>query len=216
MRRARSSIRKRRPVERGPRFGRRVALTFDDGPGDATPAVLDALAALGLSATFFVIGQQVPERAALLRRMAEAGHDVGVHAWEHPNLVEEPERAGDELDRCAAMVREATGRPPRLFRPPLGAWDAGLLRAADERGLTTVLWDVNPHDYAGGDASAETIAADVLAGVRRGSIVLLHDGGPAGSREPLLDALPPIAEGLRERSLEAVTVHDLLGISAAE
>jgi peptidoglycan/xylan/chitin deacetylase (PgdA/CDA1 family) len=216
MRRARSSIRSGRPVERGPRLGRRVALTFDDGPGDATPAVLDALDALGLRATFFVIGQQVPERTALLRRMIDAGHAVGVHAWEHPNLVEEPGRAGQEIDRCAAIVQEASGERPRVFRPPLGAWDGGVLAAAHERGLTTVLWDVNPHDYAGGEATAETIAADVLAGVRRGSIVLLHDGGPAPSREPLLGALPAIAEGLSERSLEAVTVHDLLGISASD
>jgi len=210
MRRARSSIPS--PVERGPRFGRRVALTFDDGPGDATPAVLDALSALELRATFFVIGQQVPERADLLRRMVDAGHEVGVHAWEHPNLADEPARAADELDRCVQVVRETTGRVPRLFRPPFGAWTPDVVATAEHRGLTTVLWDVNPHDFAGGDATAESIAADVLRPVRRGSIVLLHDGGPADSRHALLGALPEIAAGLRERGLESVGVHELLGI----
>jgi peptidoglycan-N-acetylglucosamine deacetylase len=212
MRRARSSIPS--PVERGPRLGRRVALTFDDGPGDATPAVLDALAELKLRATFFVIGQQVPERADLLRRMVDAGHEVGVHAWEHPNLVDAPDRAADELDRCSAIVRETTGNSPRLFRPPLGAWTPDLVTAAEQRGMTTVLWDVNPHDYAGGEATAASIAADVLGSVRRGSIVLLHDGGPADSRGELLGALPDIATGLHERGLEPVAVGELLGISS--
>lgn len=199
-----------RPVERGSRSRRRVALSFDDGPGDATPSVLDALGALHLPATFFVIGQQVPERAALLRRMVQDGHEVGVHAWEHPDLSAEPDRAPGELDRCVAAVRDAAGMAPRLFRPPLGRWRPELLEIARARGLTTVLWDVNPHDYAGGQATAESIATDVLAAVRRGSIVLLHDGGPAESRAGLLEALPRIAAGLRERRLEPVTVSDVV------
>jgi peptidoglycan-N-acetylglucosamine deacetylase len=192
-----------------------VALTFDDGPGDATAAVLDALAALRLPATFFVIGQQVPERAAVLRRMAADGHAIGVHAWEHPDLAADPARTGPEVDRCAAAVREAAGVVPSLFRPPLGAWSPEVVGAAAERGLRTVLWDVNPHDYAGGGAGADAIAADVVAGVRRGSIVLLHDGGPPASRAPLLEALPRIAAGLRERRLEPVTVPRLLDPGAS-
>jgi len=199
-------------VQRGSRLRREIALTFDDGPGEGTAAVLDALAALRLPATFFVIGQQVPERAHLLARMAAEGHDVGVHAWEHPDLAEHPERTGEEIERCAAAVRDAAGRPPRLFRPPLGAWTAAVVEAARDRGLTTVLWDVNPHDYAGGGATADGIAAEVLGAAGRGSIVLLHDGGPPESREPLLEALPRIAAGLRNRGLEPVTVPRLLGL----
>jgi len=189
-----------------------VALTFDDGPGDATAAVLDALDALRLRATFFAIGQQVPERAELVGRMVREGHAVGVHAWEHPDLSEEPERAETELDRTIAALRGAAGVTPRLFRPPLGAWTPGLIEVAERRGLTTVLWDVNPHDYAGGGATADGIAAEVLDTAGRGSIVLLHDGGPPDSRAPLLEALPRIADGLRGRGLELVTVPRLLGL----
>jgi peptidoglycan/xylan/chitin deacetylase (PgdA/CDA1 family) len=202
-------------VQRGSRFRRQVALTFDDGPGDATAAVLDVLAALQVPATFFVIGQQVPERAALLRRMVDDGHAVGVHAWEHPDLAAEPERAPAELDRCLAAVREAAGATPSVFRPPLGRWAPALLETASARGLETVLWDVNPHDYAGGDATADSIVADVLAAVRRGSIVLLHDGGPAESRAGLLAALPRIAAGLRDRDLQPVTVPELVRLPGA-
>jgi peptidoglycan/xylan/chitin deacetylase (PgdA/CDA1 family) len=210
MRRALFSPHSGGPVQRGSRLRRQVALTFDDGPGDATAAVLDALAALDVRATFFVIGQQVAERAALLARMVGDGHEVGVHAWEHPNLGDEPERAADEIDRCATVVGEAAGRPPRLFRPPFGAYTPAVLDAAGARDLLTVLWDVNPHDFAGGDATADSIAADVLAGVRRGSIVLMHDGGPVAARAALLEALPRIAAGLRERGLQPVTVGELV------
>lgn len=199
-------------MQRGSRLRRQVALTFDDGPGEGTAAVLDALAALRVPATFFVIGQQVPERAHLLARMAAEGHEVGVHAWEHPDLAEEPERAETEIDRTIAALRDVAGVTPCLFRPPLGAWTPGLLETARERGLTTVLWDINPHDYAGGGATADGIAAEVLGTAGRGSIVLLHDGGPPESREPLLEALPRIAAGLRDRRLEPVTVPRLLGL----
>jgi peptidoglycan-N-acetylglucosamine deacetylase len=109
-------------------------------------------------------------------------------------------------------VREAAGRPPLLFRPPLGAWTGAVVETARERGLTTVLWDVNPHDYAGGGATANGIAAEVLGTAGRGSIVLLHDGGPRESREPLLEALPRIASGLRNGGLDPVTVQRLLGL----
>ena len=189
-----------------------MALTFDDGPGDATAAVLDTLEALRVRATFFAIGQQVPERAELVGRMVREGHEVGVHAWEHPDLSEEPQRAETELDRTIAALHEAGRVTPRLFRPPLGAWTPALLAIAERRGLTTVLWDVNPHDYAGGGATADGIAAEVLGTAGRGSIVLLHDGGPPESREPLLEALPRIAAGLRDRGLEPVTVPRLLGL----
>jgi peptidoglycan-N-acetylglucosamine deacetylase len=101
---------------------------------------------------------------------------------------------------------------PTLFRPPLGAWSGEVVRAAADRGLRTVLWDVNPHDYAGGGATADGIAAEVLGSAGRGSIVLLHDGGPSESREPLLEALPRIAAGLRDRGLAPVTVPRLLGL----
>jgi peptidoglycan/xylan/chitin deacetylase (PgdA/CDA1 family) len=197
-------------VRRGARLGRQVALTFDDGPGDATASVLDALGALELRATFFVIGQQVAERAGLLARMVGDGHEVGVHAWEHPDLGAEPGRAAQEIDRCAAAVRDAAGRAPQVFRPPFGSYTPAVVEDATARGLRTILWDVNPHDHAGGDATADTITTDVLGAVRRGSIVVLHDGGPLDSRRRVLDALPRIAAGLRERGLKPVTVPELL------
>jgi peptidoglycan-N-acetylglucosamine deacetylase len=146
----------------------------------------------------------------LIERMVGDGHEVGVHAWEHPDLGEDLTRAEMELDRTIETLHEAAGITPRLFRPPLGSWTPELLEIARRRDLITVLWDVNPHDYAGGHATATTIADDVLGTLRRGSIVLLHDGGPAESRAPLLEALPPIADGLREQSLQAVTVSELL------
>jgi peptidoglycan/xylan/chitin deacetylase (PgdA/CDA1 family) len=135
-----------------------------------------------------------------------------VHAWEHPDLSVDLHRAETELDLTVDAVRDAAGAAPRLFRPPLGAWTPELLEMASRRGLETVLWDVNPHDYAGSGATADGIAAEVLGTVRRGSIVLLHDGGPAESRAPLLEALPAIASGLRDNGLEPVTVPRLLGL----
>ena len=142
--------------------------------------------------------------------MRAEGHEVGNHSHTHADLGTEPWRAAEELERASGAIALALGRRPALFRPPLGAWTSDVLAEARRKGMRTVLWDVNPHDYAGGGRAAAEIADEVLRAARRGSIVLLHDGGEAEHRGPLLEALPALVEGLRAR-FELVTVPRLLG-----
>lgn len=198
-------------MERGSRWRRRIALTFDDGPGDATPAVLDVLAEHDAPATFFVLGREIAGREDTLQRALAEGHALGNHSWSHPDLAREPTRAADELRRCNEALAGVMGRRPSVFRPPLGTWTPSVLDQAVEQGLMLVSWDVNPHDYAGGETSADRIATTVLENARRGSIVVLHDGGPA--REPTLEALPRILAGLRDHGLQPVTVPELLRLA---
>ena len=205
---ARSSI--WRPVDRGSRLRRQIALTFDDGPGDATPAVLDALAALELR------GDVLRHRPAGARARGGAaahgrgGHAVGVHAWEHPDLGAEPERAPDEIDRCLAAVREAAGMAPDLFRPPFGPTRPRCSRQADARGLRTSCGTstrtTTPAATRPPTASPPTCSRP-CAGARSSCSTT---AARWNSRARVLDALPRIADGLRERRLEAVTVPDLI------
>jgi peptidoglycan/xylan/chitin deacetylase (PgdA/CDA1 family) len=172
--------------------------------------VLDILAEHDARATFFVLGREITGREDTLKRALAEGHALGNHSWSHPDLAREPVRAAEELRRCNDVLAQIAGRPPLVFRPPLGTWTPSVLAQASDQGLVLVNWDVNPHDYAGGEPSADRIAATVLDTVRRGSIVVLHDGGPA--REPTLEALPRIITGLRERGLRPVTVPKLLNL----
>jgi poly-beta-1,6 N-acetyl-D-glucosamine synthase len=206
-----------------------VALTFDDGPSDAwTPRVLDRLQALGVRATFFVVGDNACKRPDLLRRMLAEGHEVGNHTFTHANLAETTDgRAGLELDVTRRSLEAILGRSTRLFRPPYdagadpeGAADARPLAIAARRGYLAVGNDVDPHDwdlFAPGDGgarrrrTAREIADAVLADVRAGtgSFVLLHDAG--GDRAETLAALDLIVSPLRAEGFRFVTTSEMLG-----
>jgi peptidoglycan-N-acetylglucosamine deacetylase len=197
-----------RIVAHGSRDVPEVALTFDDGPGTVTPAVLDVLGSRGAHATFDVLGARVRRGQALTRRAVAEGHEIGVHGWRHRDLAARPVRAWAELVRALAAIREAAGIRPRVFRPPFGAASPGLAAAAGTLGLVTVTWDVDPRDFE--EPGAERIAARVRAGVRPGSVVLLHDDRPGLAATA--EALPAILDDLSARGLAAVTVSRLLGL----
>ncbi|MER6913575.1 polysaccharide deacetylase family protein [Streptomyces sp. NPDC000594] len=172
-----------------------VALTFDDGPTELTPAYLKALRDAGrVRATFFVTGSFAQARPDGTRRIAAEGHHLGNHSYTHPNLVQLDEAAAfAELRDTSRVVRAQTGRAPKLFRPPFGSTDARTREQAARLGMTEVIWTADTVDWSG--IPAETIVANALT-VRAGGIVLLHDGLPA-----TLTAIPAIVRGLAERGL---------------
>ncbi len=93
-----------------------------------------------------------------------------------------------------------------LWRPPYGAVDSSIVRQADAFGLTTIYWNVDPADWS--RPGTMTIVNRVLAQVRPGSIILMHDGPAA--RQQTADALPYILAGLHKRGLVPVTLPTLL------
>jgi peptidoglycan/xylan/chitin deacetylase (PgdA/CDA1 family) len=189
----------------GPRDVPAVAFTFDDGPGDVTAAVLEVLAGHGARATFDVLGDRIAGREALLRRVS-GGHELGVHGWRHEDHRRRPAAHAREAAEAAAVVRSVTGVRPRVFRPPFGLCNRRLVLAAACRGLTTVLWDVDPRDFE--EPPAAAITDRVLAALRPGSIVLLHDDRP--ELAATAEALDAVLDELPARGLRTATVSELL------
>ena len=185
----------------GDRKGNEVALTFDDGPSATTPKVLRALERRDAKATFFVLGREIPGREGILRRAAEAGHQIGNHSTTHSPLP-------DEADIAAAtgLITAATNRLPCVFRPPQGRYDEALVDRVRALGMTTVTWDVDTGDWA--TQTPAMIRDRVLAAVEPGSIVLMHDGG--GERAGTARSISAVVDELRDRDYELVTVSDLL------
>ncbi len=164
----------------GARFrgsGQGVVLTFDDGPDpDKTPRLLDALAAAGAPATFFLIGERAARHPGLVRRIAAEGHALGNHSWSHPWLVLRSRRRIEaEVDRCQAAIEDAAGVSPRLARPPYGQRDWRYYQVLRARGLTPVLWSLDLRDYLG---TAPPKLLRRLSRARPGELVLAHDGDP--------------------------------------
>jgi len=185
-----------------------VALTFDDGPDpDATPAVLDALAAAGAQAVFFLVGEQVEAHPGLARRVAEDGHLVALHGFRHVEHAELGPDAREDIERGAAVVAEATGVEPRLYRPPYGRFSEHSYGAMRELGLEPVYWSGGGADWE--PIPAERIADTAIRDLMPGTIMLLHDSARYASRPsaaPTAEALPAIMRAMKERGLEAVMV----------
>jgi len=189
-------------VRNGPRDRDVVALSFDDGPGVYTEAFLDVLRDKHVHATFFEIGQEVAGRAATMRRTLREGHEIGNHTTHHGSYP-----GYWDLAATNALIRSATHFQPCLFRPPGGAVNSAVVAAAGAAGMRTVLWDVDPSDWANPGAGA--VYSRVVGATRAGSIVLMHDGG--GNRSGTLAALPRIVDTLRRRGYRFATVSELLG-----
>jgi len=189
-----------------------VALTFDDGPDpEYTPRILDALAAVGALATFFMVGRQTSAAAAVARAVAAAGHDLGNHTYAHRHLwTLSPAASVDQVDRGAAAIADATGISPRYFRPPWGTFNWAAYARATQIGEARILWSVRPEGMIIA-ADAPRMAAVVVRKAHRGAIVNLHDRGghPSTPRETWL-ALPAMVAGLRARGLQVVPLRILL------
>lgn len=187
-----------------------VALTFDDGPHPPfTGRILDILDRYGVSATFFCVGLHASAHTEELARMADSGHRLGNHTWSHPYLPDlSVQELAMQLERTEETITAATGlASSHLFRPPYGSRSPKILSwlAEVKEGPTTVLWDVEPLDWAlpGPDA----ITRIVLEQVQPGSVILLHDGG--GDRSQTAEALPSIIEGLLVRGYRFALADEL-------
>lgn len=169
----------------------RAALTFDDGPHpDTTPRLLDILAAHNARATFFLVGQRARAYPDLTRRIADAGHMLGVHGLRHRTMVlQSPAQVRRDLASCEAILTDLTGRalPARLLRPPYGFKTWTLCRAALHAGWTVVGWSLDPRDYD--PHTPDTLAHAVMSRLTPGDILLLHER-PGSSVTP--DALETI------------------------
>ncbi|WP_232835310.1 polysaccharide deacetylase family protein [Actinocorallia populi] len=184
-----------------------VALTFDDGPGPDTERLLDMLARAKAKATFFVIGLNAAQYPDVLLRVAEEGHEVGNHTQKHLQLTSEPDKAVDrELDATNRAIKSVLGFPPTLFRPPYGATDKRVERHARDDGMAVILWSVDTNDWENRDSGV--VARRAVKGLRRGSIILMHDIHPTS-----VDAVPRILEAARRKGLTLASVSDVLAAS---
>lgn len=130
-----------------------VALTFDDGPTAYTPRLLAALRrSPGTRATFFLIGRNALTYRTYARAEAALGA-VGEHTQTHATLTTLATAAARrEIAEGKRSVERALGKPVRLFRPPGGHRNAATDRIAANQGLLTVLYTVDPRDWARADA----------------------------------------------------------------
>ncbi|MGA2753701.1 MAG: polysaccharide deacetylase family protein [Terracidiphilus sp.] len=180
-----------------------LALTFDDGPNATwTPKLLDVLASHKLHATFFLVGVRAKALPKLVQRAVAAGHVIGNHSWDHPNLARSSSDViREELRRTQDTLEQITGKAVKFFRPPYGGRRRAVFHIAREMGLKLVLWNAMTSDWS--DPSADRIAYKLavrIDGLRqrgRAANIVLHDGGhgdPAANRAASVAAAEQLIE----------------------
>jgi len=194
-----------------------VGLTFDDGPDPVhTPAVLDALAAHGAKATWFVLVDRAEAHPELLERIVADGHEVGLHGMDHRRLTRlSRQEVRRHVQQGVARLTALTGEKPRYFRPPYGSQSVSTLLAVRLQGMQSVVWAADCDDWS---PHPETfIAGLAMQRTSRGSLLLLHDSSAADPEDiapdPHLDRgqlVELILSGLAARGLESVTLSELL------
>lgn len=193
---------------------RRIALTFDDGPHPtATDAIRETLAKHGVLATFFVIGANVVRQPDVIRRLHQAGHEIGNHSFDHSyaGMFRGRRYWEDQLQRTNVVIHNTIGRRPVSFRPPMGFKHPGILAAARQCELQVVTWSRRGFD--GVPTTSERIQERLGPTAAAGDILMLHDGAPPHiKRDPqaTVNAVEPLIQTLRSRGFELVTLAQLL------
>jgi len=188
-----------------------VALTFDDGPHpQGTPAVLEVLRERGATATFFLAGEQVERRPALVAEIIAEGHGVELHCHRHRNLLRLSPRAFlEDAERARAVIEAASGQAISDYRPPYGIFSAPNLCAVRRRGWRPVLWSRWGRDWDR-SATVESITRRASAGIMAGDIVLLHDAdyySARGSWVRTAAALPLILDEIEACGLKTASLR---------
>jgi len=109
---------------------RDLALTYDDGPNDPwTLRLIDVLDRHDVKATFFLLGKFVAEKPEIARELVSRGHELGIHTWDHPNLIfSSPSQIRSQIERTRSIIFDTTGYRCTLMRPPFGARTPVTLR----------------------------------------------------------------------------------------
>ena len=176
----------------------KVALTFDDGPQPSdTRKLLNVLRRNQVRATFFVQGYRARAYPKLVRRIKRAGHRVGNHTWNHPDLTKLSKgQIRSQIVRANRAITQAGAPRPTLMRPPYGATDNQVDAVVRRLHMHEVLWSVDTQNWSG--ISVDAIVRRALAAIHRGdNIILMHDGVSTSNRT--VKAVPRVIRGIRKR-----------------
>lgn len=182
-----------------------IALTFDAGPAEDTPHLLDILKEKKVHATFFLLGKNhVKKHPETVRRIEAEGHEVANHTWSHEILTDKkPAEIRAELKKTQDAIEAITGKKPRLMRPPQGRTDDTVSGISKDLGLAQILWSATAKDYSTTDSAL--IEKRILDQSSRDGIILLHD-----IYKGSVPAVPGIIDALKKRGYTFVTVPQLM------
>ncbi|MBB2941894.1 cellulose synthase/poly-beta-1,6-N-acetylglucosamine synthase-like glycosyltransferase/peptidoglycan/xylan/chitin deacetylase (PgdA/CDA1 family) [Actinoplanes lutulentus] len=198
---------------------KQIVLTFDDGPDpEYTPEILDVLAKYDVPATFFMIGSEISKHPSLVRQVVDAGHEIGIHTFTHPEMSGKNDwRRSVEMQETQYALAGAAGVTSVIFRPPYSSTVAALdntnwavIQEMGQSGYLTVVNDLDSRDWEA-DVTMDDIVEAVTPDDGAGAVLLFHDGG--GDRSDTAEALATVIPALQAQGYTFTTVAALSGMA---
>ena len=193
------------PIYNVERSDNKIAISFDCAWGvDYTDEILGHLAEANVHATFFTVQFWTEKYPEYVKKIDEAGHEIGTHSSTHSYMSKQSEtEIINELKTSSEAITNITGKPVELFRPPYGDYDNLLIDTCNALGIYPIQWDVDSLDWK--DLSASDIAARIVERVKSGSIILCHNNGLHTA-----EALPIVIDTLRAKGFVFVPIGELI------
>lgn len=188
-----------------------IAITFDDGPHEKTPEILDVLLKYNAKATFFCIGKQIEKHPEILKRIINEGHIIGNHSYSHSkwNGFFSTKKIVLEIEQTNTLVSQLVNKKMTLFRPPFGVTNPNIARAVTKTNQIIVGWNIRSLDTV--IENENTILERIKKRVKPGGIILLHD-----TSAKTVSVLEQLLLFLQSEGYETNTIEELLEIRAYE
>jgi peptidoglycan/xylan/chitin deacetylase (PgdA/CDA1 family) len=188
-----------------------IAITFDDGPNENTPLVLDLLSKYKAKATFFCIGKNIEKYPDILRAIYQQGSDIGNHSYSHSHFFDffRKNRILEELNQTDTLITKLINKKPLYFRPPYGVTNPSIRKALQESKHTVIGWNIRSMD--GITSNEELILNRIKNRISPGSIILLHDTSIQSVR-----VLEQLLLFLQQNKYQVISVSQLLNLKVYE
>lgn len=182
-----------------------TALTFDDGPTEFTPKFLDLLKEHEVKATFFCIGRQIEKYPEIFQRIIAEGHTIGNHTFSHSNSTGflSTFKMTEEIEKCDEVMMKVGNIKTDLYRPPFGVTNPNIAKAIRKTGKKSIGWNVRSLDTI--IDNEKKIYQRVTKGLKKGSIILLHD-----TSEKTYRVLADLLLFLKDKKYSTFTVDTLI------
>ena len=182
-----------------------IAISFDAAWGsDKTQDIINILNGNNIPATFFLVGMWVDKNEEMVKKIDEAGFEIGTHSNLHPDMTKlSSDKIKLELESSVKKIEDITGKKVKVFRAPYGAYNNTLLNVAESLNLKTIQWDVDSLDWKG--ITASQICSNIITKTKSGSIILCHNNA-----DHIVEALPSIITTLKSRGYNFVRMSELV------
>ena len=183
----------------------KVALTMNCAwNADDIDSILNTLEKNNVKITFFMVGDWIDKFPEAVKKISEAGHEIGSHSDTHPHVNNlSYEKNIEEIEKSNAKIEKITGKKTDLYRAPYGEYNDTVIKAAEDNGYYAIQWNLDTLDYTG--ITGEEMWSRIKGKLSKGSIILSHNG-----TKHTADSLDMLLKNIKKEGYDIVKVSDII------